>query len=51
MTETIEVIHTTDYGKISRYKTHSRDPVKEALAHINDKYLQNPKIKEEIKKV
>jgi hypothetical protein len=49
--ETIEVIHTTDYGKISRYKTHSRDPIKEALEHINDKYLQNDKISEEIKKV
>jgi hypothetical protein len=49
--ETIEIIHTTDYGKISRYKTHSRDPIKEALSHINDKYLQNGKIKEEIKKV
>jgi hypothetical protein len=50
MSETIEIIHTTDYGKISRYKTHSRDPIKEVMKHINDKYLQNPVIKEEIKK-
>jgi len=50
MTETIEIIHTNDYGKVSRFKTHSRDPIKEALLHINDKYLQNPNVKEEIKK-
>lgn len=50
MGETIEIIHTSDYGKVSRYKTHSRDPIKEALIHINDKYLQSPKIKDEIKK-
>jgi hypothetical protein len=49
--ETMEIIHTTDYGKISRYKTHSRDPIKEALLHINDKYLQNEQVAKEIKKV
>jgi hypothetical protein len=51
MSETMEIIHTSDYGKVSRYKTHSRDPIKEALQHINDKYLQSEEIDKEIKKV
>ena len=51
MTETIEVIYTNDYGKVSRYKTHSRDPIKEVMKHINEKYLQNTVIKKEISKV
>lgn len=51
MVETIEVIHTNDYGKVSRYKTHTRNPVKEALEHINEKYFQNEIIGKEIKKV
>lgn len=43
--ETIEIIHTNDYGKTNRYKTHSRDPIAEAINHINDKYFQSPKIR------
>lgn len=43
--ETIEIIHINDYGKTNRYKTHSRNPVAEAINHINDKYFQNPKIR------
>lgn len=50
MVETIEVIHTNDYGKTCRYKTHTRDPVKEVMAHINEKYFQNKVIEKEIKK-
>lgn len=51
MSESIEIIHTNDYGKVSRFKTHTRDPIKEAIQHINDKYLQSPVIGKEIKKV
>lgn len=50
MSETIEVIHTNNYGKVERFKTKTRDPVKEALRHINDKYFQSTTIKEEIEK-
>ena len=45
MPETFEIIHTNDYGKTNRFKTHSRDPVAEAINHINEKYFQNPKIR------
>ena len=51
MVETIEIIITNNYGKQDRFKTHTRDPIKEALKHINDKYLQSPIIENEIKKV
>lgn len=50
MVETIEVIHTNDYGKVSRFKTHTRNPVKEALEHINEKYFQSDVIEKEIKR-
>lgn len=51
MVETVEIIVTNNYGKQDRFKTHSRDPIREALKHINDKYLQSTIIEEEIKKV
>lgn len=50
MVETFEIIHTNDYGKPSRFKTNpnSRDPVAEAINHINEKYFQNEKVKSAI---
>jgi len=48
MPETFEIIHTNDYGKTNRFKTHSRDPVAEAINHINEKYFQSPRIREVI---
>lgn len=50
MVETVEIIHTNNYGKQNRFKTHTRDPIKEAIAHINEKYFQNEVIEKEIKK-
>jgi hypothetical protein len=46
MPETFEIIHTNDYGKTNRFKTHSRDPVTEAINHINEKYFQSTRIRE-----
>jgi len=45
MVETFEIIHTNDYGKTCRFKTHSRDPVAEAINHINEKYFQSQKVR------